>query len=116
VTDILGGLAIVVALHAAAIVALLFERSRRAQAERGLRESEERFRLMADRAPVMMWTARPDTTLDFLNRTCVEFTGLQPEQLMDEGWLKLVHPKDLDHCVVFIRGLRLLDPSGAHIS
>ena len=56
-------------------------------AERTLRESEERFRLIADRAPVMMWTARPDTTLDFLNNTCVEFTGLTLDQLLDEGWL-----------------------------
>ena len=54
---------------------------------------------MADRAPVMVWTARPDTTLDYLNSTCVEFTGLPLEQLLDEGWLDVVHPDDLDRCV-----------------
>ena len=62
-----------------------------------MRESEARFRLVADRAPVMIWTARPDTTLDFVNATCVEFTGLPLEQLLGEGWLSAVHPQDLDH-------------------
>ncbi len=70
-----GVLLIVVAIQAAAIVALLIQRTRHVRAGRALRESEARFRLMADRAPVMIWTARPDTTLDFLNSTCVQFTG-----------------------------------------
>ena len=47
----------------------------------------------------MIWTARPDTTLDYLNRTCAEFTGRPLEQLRDEGWLDCVHPDDLDRCL-----------------
>ena len=97
-TFTVGALMIAIAILAAAVVALLVQRTRRHGAERALRESEERFRLMADRAPVMMWTARPDTTLDFLNATCVEFTGLRLEQLLEEGWLNAVHPADKDHC------------------
>ena len=97
-TSTVGALLIVVAIQAAAIAALVLHRTRRRHAERTLRESEERFRLIADRAPIMMWTARPDTTLDFLNNTCVEFTGLPLEQLLDEGWLNAVHPEDVDHC------------------
>ena len=93
-TFTVGALVIVVAILAAAVVALLVQRTRRHGAERALRESEERFRRMADRAPVMMWTARPDTTLDFLNATCVEFTGMALEQLLEEGWLNAVHPED----------------------
>ena len=42
----------------------------------------------------MIWTARPDTTLDYLNRSCAEFTGLPLEKLRDEGWLDAVHPDD----------------------
>ena len=49
---------------------------------------------MVDRAPVMVWTARPDTTLDYVNSTCAEFTGLPIEKLLDEGWLDAVHPDD----------------------
>jgi PAS domain S-box-containing protein len=94
----MGGLLIVVAMQAAAIGALLMRARQRASANRALRESEERFRLMADRAPVIIWTARPDTTLDYVNSTCVDFTGLPIEKLRDEGWLDAVHPEDRDYC------------------
>jgi len=42
-----------------------------------MRESDNRFRLIADRAPVIVWTARLDTALDYLNSTFVEFTGVE---------------------------------------
>jgi PAS domain S-box-containing protein len=92
-------LTLVAVLQAAVIAALLVQRSRRARAERAVRESEERFRLIADRAPVMMWTSRPDATLDYLNKTCTEFTGMPLERLLNEGWLNAVHPDDRDHCI-----------------
>jgi PAS domain S-box-containing protein len=98
-TSAVGALLIVVGIQAAAIVALLVQRTRRMKVERDLRKREERVRLVADRAPVMIWTARPDTTLDYLNLTCVEFTGLPLDKLRDEGWLDAVHPEDLDRCV-----------------
>ena len=82
-----------------AIVALVVLLRRSTRAERALRESEARFRLVAERAPVMIWTARPDTTLDYLNHTCVEFTGRTLEQLSNDGWLDSVHPEDLDRCL-----------------
>jgi PAS domain S-box-containing protein len=81
-----------------ASVALSVLLTRSVRAERALRESEARVRLVADRAPVMIWTARPDTTLDFLNHTCVDFTGRPLAQLLNEGWLDCVHPEDLDRC------------------
>ena len=96
---VIGVLVLAVTIQGVVIVALLISRARRARVERVLRESEARFRLMADRAPVMIWTARPDTTLDYLNSTCVEFTGLPIEQLLDEGWLAAVHAEDREHCV-----------------
>jgi PAS domain S-box-containing protein len=98
VTYVIGALLFVVAIQATAIAALLIRETRRTRAVRALRESEERFRLMVDRAPVMIWTTRPDTTLDYLNSTCVEFLGLPLEKLLDEAWLNAVHPEDVDHC------------------
>jgi PAS domain S-box-containing protein len=98
-TDVIGALLIVVVMQAVAIVALVLHVTRRRRAERALRASEERFRLVADRAPVMIWTARPDTTLDYLNATCSEFTGRTLEQLSNEGWLDSVHPGDRDGCL-----------------
>ncbi len=79
----------VVALLTATIAALLVQR-------RALRKSEAFFRHLADDVPMIMWTARSDTTLDYLNKFCVEFTGLPLKQLSDEGWLSAVHPDDLD--------------------
>jgi PAS domain S-box-containing protein len=99
VTYVAGLLLIVIAIQAAALVAL-WRRDRRNSRERlALRESEERFRLLADRTPVMIWTARTDTTLDYLNSTCVEFSGVPMEKLRDEGWLQVVHPEDRDYCI-----------------
>jgi PAS domain S-box-containing protein len=94
-----GWLSLVVIVQSALIVALLVQRARGARAGRALRESEERFRVIADRAPVMMWTSRADATLDYLNHTCTEFSGLPLEQLLNEGWLNAVHPDDRDPCM-----------------
>jgi PAS domain S-box-containing protein len=94
-----GLLSLVVIVQGALIIALLVLRARGARAERALRESEERFRVIADRAPVMMWTSRADATLDYLNHTCSEFSGLPLEQLLDQGWLNAVHPDDRDPCM-----------------
>jgi PAS domain S-box-containing protein len=51
----------------------------------------------------MLWTARVDTTLDYLNHNCVEFTGLPIEKLLNEGWLDVVHPEDRDPCIGIYR-------------
>ena len=95
-TYVIGIFMIVVAIQAAAIGALLMQKAQHGRAERALRDSEERYRLVVDRAPVMIYTARPDTTLDYLNRTCMEFTGLPIEKLRDNGWMDAAHPEDLD--------------------
>jgi PAS domain S-box-containing protein len=72
-------------------------RIRRTRAEQAQRESEAHFRYIIDSAPVMLWTARPDTSLDYFNGNCVEFTGLPIDKLLNEGWLDAVHPEDRDY-------------------
>ena len=89
---------LLVGLQSALIGTLLVQRARRARAEQELRESEERFRLMANGLPVMVWTARPDTTLDFVNDTIVTFTGSSAAKLLDNGWLEHIHPDDVEPC------------------
>ena len=98
-TSIVGTPVVVLVILVGAIVALVVLLTRSVRAERALRESEALIRLVADRAPVMIWTARPDTTLDFLNHTCAEFTRRPLAQLLNEGWLDSVHPEDLDRCL-----------------
>ena len=63
------------------------------QAQEALAQSEERFRQLADAMPQIVWTARPDGTIDYLNRQWYEFTGL-PEALGNEGWGQILHPDD----------------------
>jgi PAS domain S-box-containing protein len=68
-------------------------------AEEKLRESEERFRMMADTAPVMVWRSGTDMLCDFLNKPWLEFTGRTIEQAVKNGWSEGIHPEDVEHCV-----------------
>ncbi len=59
-----------------------------------LRESERRFRNMADHAPVMMWVTDPNGDCTHLNARWYEFTGQEPGAGEEYGWLDAVHPED----------------------
>jgi PAS domain S-box-containing protein len=63
-----------------------------------LRESEQRFRTMADNAPVMIWVSGPDKRFSFVNKTWLDFTGRSFEQETGHGWSACVHPEDLQRC------------------
>jgi len=69
------------------------------QAERLLRESEERFRAMADSAPVLIWMSGKDKLCNYFNKGWLDFTGRTMEQEMGNGWADGVHPDDLDRCI-----------------
>lgn len=69
------------------------------QAEQSLRASEERFRTMADSAPMMLWVADSLAISSFVNKTWLEFTGRPLVQELGRGWTDNVHPEDLDRCL-----------------
>src|SRR5207244_7976361 len=69
------------------------------QAETALEESENRVRLMADAAPVMIWMAGRDGRCIDFNRPWLEFTGRTLEQERGDGWLEGVHPDDRKECM-----------------
>ena len=71
----------------------------RKQAEQVLRESEERFRLVADTAPALIWMSGTDKLCTFFNRGWLEFTGQSMEHELGEGWASGVHPEDMKHCL-----------------
>jgi PAS domain S-box-containing protein len=66
--------------------------------EARLRESEERFRLVANSAPVMIWMSGPDKLFNYFNQTWIEFTGTPLEAELGSGWADGVHPEDLKSC------------------
>ncbi|HIK11219.1 MAG TPA: PAS domain S-box protein [Oscillatoriaceae cyanobacterium M33_DOE_052] len=70
----------------------------RQKSEAAMRESEVRFRLMADMAPVLIWLAGTDGRCQFLNQTWLEFTGRSLEAEIGDGWLEGIHPEDRQSC------------------
>ncbi|QCO06412.1 response regulator [Azospirillum argentinense] len=73
--------------------ALAMVRLRR-EADNALRESEARFRNLADHAPVMVWVTELDGSCTYLNKSWYEFTGQTPETGLGFGWLEATHPDD----------------------
>ncbi|MBS0504414.1 MAG: PAS domain S-box protein [Proteobacteria bacterium] len=63
-------------------------------AQEAARESEARFRLIADSAPVPMWVTSIDRKRVFVNRAYVDFMGLSYEEALDQDWRRFVHPDD----------------------
>ncbi len=64
-------------------------------AEAKIRDSEARFRTMADGSPVMIWAMDADGRIEFVNRAVCEFFGATLEQLRGTGWEPLLHPDDV---------------------
>jgi len=60
-----------------------------------LQSSEDRLRLVIDTIPAYAWSARPDGSVDFINRPFLEFTGHSAEDILGWGWSSLIHPDDL---------------------
>jgi len=66
----------------------------RKRAEEAVRESEERFRIMADSSPNMMWVTDAEGENRFVNRKYKDFFGATYEQVEGNKWQPLIHPDD----------------------
>ena len=64
-----------------------------------LAESEERFRIMANSAPVMVWIAGTDKQCFWFNQVWLNFTGRNMTQEIGNGWTECIHPDDFKTCL-----------------
>jgi PAS domain S-box-containing protein len=103
------GIAVMFA-EALLIFALLWQRKRRRESELHVRESEERFRLVANTAPVMIWMSGLDKKPTYFNQLWLDFTGLSETDLRN-GLVGIVHPEDyLQGHDIYCRGFDQRQP------
>ncbi|MFZ1219291.1 MAG: ATP-binding protein, partial [Chthoniobacterales bacterium] len=95
---ILGGISVVL-LQGLLIAGLVANLVKRHRAERSLTESEQRFRNVADTAPVLIWMSGSKKEGVFFSKGWLEFTGRTMGQELGEGWLEGIHADDLAHCL-----------------
>jgi len=70
------------------------DQTERKQAEATLRESEAKFRTIANAMPQVVWSARPDGAHDYFNQQWYDFTGLPEGSTDGDGWSEVFHPDD----------------------
>ncbi|GGJ33500.1 PAS domain S-box protein [Deinococcus roseus] len=70
----------------------------RKEAEMAVRESEQRFQMVANQAPVMVWMGSDAFGGTFFNTSWLNFRGRTLEEELGEGWLEGIHPEDLAVC------------------
>jgi PAS domain S-box-containing protein len=71
----------------------------RKEAEEAMRESEGRFRLVANTAPMLIWMSGPDKLCTYFNQAWLDFTGRLLEAEIGNGWLEGVYPDDFEKCL-----------------
>lgn len=80
-------------------IAEVLDITERKRANQTLLESEQRFRLVANTAPVLIWMAGTDKLCNFFNKCWLDFTGRSIEEELGEGWATGVHPADRERCL-----------------
>ena len=70
------------------------EAAERQRAEAALRESDARFRQIAESLPQLVWACTPNGECDFLSQQWVEFTGIPASEQLGHRWLQQIHPDD----------------------
>jgi PAS domain S-box-containing protein len=102
---IIGGISLIL-IETLLILELVRQIARRKEAEtqlgitlEAMRDSERRFRLIANSAAVMIWMSGTDKLWNYVNQPWVEFTGRPLEAALGHGWAEGVHPEDLKNCL-----------------
>ncbi len=107
------------------VVLVFHDMSQEYRLREALAESEQHFRTLADNGQALIWTADLDGKRDYVNRPWLTFTGLPPNQALNDDWQQAVHPEDLpalqqvivsayERRVSFTREYRLRHHSGEY--
>lgn len=75
-------------------IAFILDVTQQKKAEEALMQSEEQFRLMTDQSPIMTALSDINGKITYTNKAILQFTGLPSDRLIDENWIKIVHPED----------------------
>jgi PAS domain S-box-containing protein len=95
----------------ATVAAPIAQGIERKRAEEALRSSEEKFRILADTAPVMVWMSGTDKLCTFFNKQWLDFTGRAIEEELCAGWTEGVHPEDRDCCLgIYFKSFEAREP------
>jgi PAS domain S-box-containing protein len=90
------GMPVLILVQALLIIGLIWLRVRNRKADFRLRESEQRFRLMADATPAMVWMCDSEGTVTYLNDRRMDFTGRDSAMGFGDTWSAFIHPDDLE--------------------
>jgi PAS domain S-box-containing protein len=102
---------VLIAVQALLIIGLLWQRARKRGAESVLRESEKRFRVMADTIPSLVWMCDAQGKITYLNERRLSFLGPDPRAGYGDTWAAYVHPDDLKNVLdTFSQALRNHQP------
>lgn len=85
---------LVILAEALLIIGLLWQRARKRKAEAVVRESEQRFRVMADTTPALIWMCDAQGNVTYLNQRRILFTGRDPRAGFHDTWTTYIHPDD----------------------
>lgn len=87
------------ALEGTFVLVTVVDITARKQMEKALQESEQKFQLIVDCMPQLVWTSKPDGQCDFLNKQWVEYTGVPAAEHLGLNWLEQIHPDDKAHLI-----------------
>jgi PAS domain S-box-containing protein len=90
---------LLIVVQAMLIIGLLWQRARNRKADLRLRESEKRFRLMADTTPALIWMCDRQGTVTYLNDRRIEFTGRDMATGFGDVWSTFIHPDDVQSVI-----------------
>jgi PAS domain S-box-containing protein len=90
-----GAVLFLILVQAALIIGLLWQRARNRKADLRLRESEKRFRLVADTTPALIWMCDKEGTVTYLNDRRIDFTGRNLAMGFGDAWSAFIHPDDV---------------------